>query len=475
MTPTLEQELKQAQAAIAAEDPGLRFFPYTDSGNAERIALKFAGVVRYCAPQRCWYLWTGRRWEPDQIGEMLQRTKLIARELYDEAGRLESADARKTCAEWARKCESADRRKAALFLAQSEPGIPVLPAEFDTDPFALNCLNGTVDLKTGSLREHRAADLITRLAPVEYDGTARSELWQRFVDDCTGGDHEFRDFLQRATGYSLTGSVREEVLFFVHGPAASGKSSFLETLKASFGDYAKVADFESFIARRDAGQIRNDIAELAGRRFVVSIEVDEGKKLAEGLVKLLTGGDTVRARFLYQEAFEFAPSFKLWLAANHAPRVRDNDSAIWRRILRLPFEHVVPKGQRDPTVKARLKDTALSGPAVLAWAVEGCMHWQEDGLNVPQMVEQANEQYRMDMDPLRLFFDERCGFEPDAWCSVAALRGAYEAWAKESGEHALNGRQFAERLRERGCAQKTTRAGRGWGGISLAKGEPLTC
>jgi len=462
------EPLQASKTCEPIADAGLRFFPRTDSGNGERIARKFSGAVLYCAPQHSWYLWTGKRWEPDQTGEMLQRTKLIARELYDEAGRLDDSEKRKACAEWARKCESADRRRAALFLAQSEPGIAVLPAEFDADPFALNCLNGTVNLRTGELREHRPEDLITRLAPVEYDSTARSELWERFLEDSTGGDKELRDFLQRAAGYSLTGSVCEEVLFFVHGPTASGKSTFLETLRSAFGDYSKVADFESFIARRDAGAIRNDIAELAGRRFVVSIEVDEGRKLAEGLVKLLTGGDTVRARFLYQEAFEFAPSFKLWLAANHAPRVRDNDSAIWRRILRLPFEHIVPKEQRDPTLKARLRDPALSGPAILAWAAFGCLRWQEDGLCIPAVVEEATEAYRADMDPLRPFFEERCDFEPDAWCSVAMLRSAYEAWAKESGErYVLDGRQFAERLREHGCIQKPTRAGRGWSGIAL--------
>ena len=210
----------------ATPDAGLRFFPYTDSGNAERLSQKFAGVIRYCTPQRSWFLWTGRRWEPDQTGEMLQRTKVIARELYDEASHIEDADKRKACAEWARKCESAERRKAALFLAQSEPGIPILPLDFDVDPFALNCLNGTVNLRTGELRQHRSADLLTRMCPVAFDSAARSDLWDRFIEDSTGGDRELRDFLQRAAGYSLTGNVSEEVLFFVHGPAASGRAHF---------------------------------------------------------------------------------------------------------------------------------------------------------------------------------------------------------------------------------------------------------
>ena len=216
--------------------------------------------------------------------------------------------------------------------------------------------------------------------------------------------------------------MREEVLFFVHGPEASGKKvrfTWKAAPRPTFGDYAKVADFESFIARRDAGAIRNDIAELAGRRFVVSIEVDQGKKLAEGLVKMLTGGDTVRARFLYQEGFEFLPQFKLWLAANDAPRVRDNDSAIWRRILRIPFENTVPKEKRDATLKATLRDptilrpgdSRLGGGRLPTVATE-------DGLRVPAIVEKATEQYRMDMDPLRPFFDEGCRFGSTEWTTA---------------------------------------------------------
>jgi putative DNA primase/helicase len=296
---------------------------------------------------------------------MMHIAKCIARALYEEAAEIGDDDERKACAQFARKCESTDRKKAALVSAQSEPGIPVAPEQFDADPFLLNCVNGTVDLRTGELQPHRRADLITRLCPVQYDPAAHSPLWDRFLEEATGANREVGQFLQRAVGYSLTGATSQEVLFFVHGPGGSGKSTFPEAIKAVLGEYGKSADFETFISRRDGGAIRNDVAELAGRRFVVSIEVDEGKKLAEGLVKLLTGGDTVRARFLYQEAFDYVPQFKLWLAANHAPKVRHDDSAMWRRILRIPFDQVVPKEKRDPSLKARLKDVNESGPAVL--------------------------------------------------------------------------------------------------------------
>jgi putative DNA primase/helicase len=458
----------------AEQGDNLRSFPLTDSGNGERIAQRFSKEIRYCFGEKTWYTYTGRRWEHDQTGSMFQRAKLIARLLYEEAAHAEDSESRKKCSDWARKCESADRLRAMLFCAQSEPGIAVLPSQFDSYPFLLNCLNGTIDLTTGKLREHRREELITKLAPVEYDDGARSQLWERFLHETTAGDKELQDFLQRAAGYSLTGSVIEEVLFFVHGPGGSGKSTYLEAKKTHFGDYARVADFESFIQRGTPGAVRNDIAELAGRRLVISIEVDDGKRLAEGLLKTLTGGDTVRARFLYQEAFEFPPQFKLWLCANNAPKVNDADSAVWRRILRIPFDHAVPKEQRDPTLKARLKDPE-TGRAILAWAVRGCLRWQVSGLSVPKVVEQATDAYRAQMDPLRDFLDDRCILRDNVWITAAALRAEYERWAKDTGEgNTLDAKDFGNRLKARGCKQSQRRVlgkhTRGWEGIGL-RGE----
>jgi putative DNA primase/helicase len=334
------------------------------------------------------------RWTRDERDAVMARAKAITANMFREAAELPTSHAQKALVDHALRSQRAERLRGMVRLAQSEPGMAVVPVELDAHPWLLTVLNGTIELRTGQLREHRRADLITKLAPVEYHPAARSGLWQRFLREATGEHDALAAFLRRAVGYSLTGDTGEEVLFFIHGPEAAGKSTFIEAIKAALGDYARTADFETFLQKRGDGGIRNDIARLAGARLVVSIEIDEGKRLAQGLVKQLTGGDTVTARFLWAEAFEFEPQFKLWLAANHAPKVRDTDGALWRRILRVPFEHVVPKEQRDKAVKATLKNPALAGPAILAWAVAGCLEWQQVGLGVPPEVMAATATYR---------------------------------------------------------------------------------
>lgn len=258
-------------------------------------------------------------------------------------------------------------------------------------------------------------------------------------------------------------------MFFVHGPAASGKSTFIDAMRAALGDYAATADFETFLARGVVGGVRNDIARLAGARFVASVEVDQGKRLAEGLLKTLTGGDVVTARYLYQEAFEFAPQFKLWLVANDAPHVRDSDDAMWRRMLRVPFEQVIAAGQRDPRIKETLRTGAR--PEVLAWAVQGCLAWQREGLRVPDVVTQATAAYRAEQDPLRDFLAECCVLAAHAWAATADLWDAYQEWGK--GQYTVRRSEFSDRLRKLGCEPQHDTSGkqRGWRGIGLLAGE----
>ncbi len=430
----------------------------TDMGNAERFALRHGSEVGYTKGHG-WLTWDGHRWRKDDIGEIQRRGKATVRAIYLEAAEADSETRRTQLGDLAKKTEAINRVKAMIELAQSEPGIALRSSDLDKSPWLFNCANGTINLRTGELRQHDPADHITKISPVRYDPDARSDLWDGFLRETTGGDDELAAFLQRTAGYSLSGDTSEEKLFLVHGPEATGKSTFIEAIKATLGDFATTADFATFLRQRNDGP-RNDIARLAGSRLVVSIEVEEGRKLAEGLVKSLTGGDTIACRFLYRESFEYLPAFKLWLVANHAPSVNADDGAIWRRIVRIPFERMVPVERRDPTVKLRLRDPAESGPAILAWAVKGFLDWQRDGLRIPTSVTQATADYRSGEDVLGHFIDDRCITHPNVSVEATQLYRVYKGWCDEAGEKPMTQTAFGRRLKDRGFRGDRLRSGR---------------
>jgi len=448
----------------------------TDLGNAERLVYRHGDDIRYCNSQKTWFIWDGCRWKADDTAEIMRRAKHTVRKMLLEAEQIQDFDDREKAMKWILQSESEFRLKAMVNLANSEEGIASTVDDFDQSHWLLNVKNGTIDLRTGTLLDHDRNHMITKLALVEWQGmTAKLPLWDKFLDDATDGDKDLQAFLQRAVGYSLTGDASEEVLFFVHGPGASGKSTFMEAIRGVLGDYSSTADFETFLKRSSTGGPRNDIARLAGSRLVASVEVDEGKKLAEGLIKSITGGESVTARFLYKEAFSFLPTFKLWLVANDAPDVKSSDAAMWRRILRVPFDQVVPKSKRDPQLKAQLRDPDIAGPAILAWAVKGCLDWQQQkGLQIPAVVTLATEEYRAEMNPLNEFVTDCCQLDPDDpnfWESTTNLRSAYGGWRDQNGTAYLSDKKIASSLRELGCEpeqrQLLGKKTRGWKGICL--------
>jgi putative DNA primase/helicase len=260
-------------------------------------------------------------------------------------------------------------------------------------------------------------------------------------------------------GSTLTGITSDEKLFFVHGPTNAGKSTFAEAMKGALGDYAVTTDFETFLRKRDGGT-RNDIARLAGARMVVSLEVDEGKHLAVALIKSLTGGDTVTTRFLYREFFEFLPAFKLWLFANHRPDASAEDSALWRRILVIPFTRSLSEAERDESVKRILREDRGVRAAILAWAVRGCLEWQEKGLAPPVAILQASGDYREECDSIGDFITECCVLESQARAWASDLYMAYKQWCEASGDRPMSQKAFGRRLTDRGVTRRRGSGGR---------------
>jgi putative DNA primase/helicase len=465
--PLPEAEVEAIARSITRYPAGGERHKLTEYGNAERLIDRHGDDLRFSSGLG-WLVWDGARWRRDEDGEAVRRMKDTIRAEWATIPNVLDFDERMAIVRFLTRSESIRGLKAGLEVAQSERAFVVATDDLDADPWLLTVENGTLDLQTGKLRPARREDLITRMANAAYVPGAKSELWEQFLRTVTGEDDALRSFLQRAVGYSLTGFISEEVLFFCHGPAASGKSTFLEAIKGVAGEHALTTDFETLLKKPGGSGVRNDIARLAGARIVIGVEVDEGRSLAEGLIKQLTGGDRISARLLYKEYFEFTPRFTLWLAANDRPYVRESDTGMWRRILQLPFTQVVPEAERDPSLKHQLKNDPDVRSAILAWAIEGALRWQRDGLLVPDRVRAYTEEYRAEVDPLTDFFEESVVFEANGRTNRARLREVYASWAERSGERALSDKALANALRRRDVTDGgKSGSSRFWQGISL--------
>lgn len=453
--PDVVKELGLAQSLAPLFD--------TDIANARRFIAQHGDDVRFTSEQN-WLVWQKWGWAPDRTGEMMARAKSVAESILAEVA-AEFGESRKDLLKWARRSQSADRLRAMLALAQSEPGIPVPLASFDADPMLLNCPNGTLDLATGKLRVHRRDDLITKATAAEFHWEASADLWDGFLWKALGGDQALYDYVQRAVGYSLTGRVDEQVFFFCYGLGANGKSVFLETVGGILGDYGTTARTEMVMARSGSG-IPNDIAALRGQRFVAVNETADGQRFNEPLIKDLVGGDTVSARFLFREFFTYQPQFKLWLRGNHKPAVYGTDHGIWRRIHLVPFTVTIPPAERDPDLLQKLR---LERSGILRWAVEGCRMWQKDGLNPPPRVLEAVEDYRAEMDAIGQFLAERTELDSASSLKAGDLYASYRDWAEAGGEFQLSLRRFGTAIRERGFQKYRNEQGVHYRGLRLRK------
>ena len=439
----------------------------TDSGNAQRLARLHGKDLRYCHEWGKWLTWDGQRWAIDNTGEVMRRAKDTVRRIYAEAAGQNDSHQRQAIAGHAKQSESESRLRAMTTLAQSEPGIPIRPQDLDNDLWKLNVQNGTLDLSSGEPLLHSRDDLITKLAPVVYDVDAQCPRWHAFLDRIFGGDADLLSFVRRAVGYTLTGSAKEEVFFLLYGTGANGKSTFLEVLRAILGEYARTADFDTFLRKERSG-VPNDIARLAGARLVTAQETEGGARLAEVVVKQMTGNDTMLARYLYSEYFEFRPAFKLFLAANHKPLVRGTDLGIWRRTRLVPFAVTIPEQEQDKDLLEKLKQEL---PGILAWAVRGCLEWHRDGLGVATAVTEATGEFREESDILGTFLAECCVLGDAEKVAASGIYASYKDWAVRTGEQPVSQTAFGRQLGERGFVRRKSSGRNLWQGIGVAVGD----
>jgi putative DNA primase/helicase len=418
---------------------------FTDRNNALILSEHLEETALW-VPAWGWLLWTGAHWERDPDGS---RVLALARELlprhYLERA-LQAADhkERERLCEHAKRAHKRHNISNALELAKGD--LRAEPKEFDQDPWLLNCVNGVLDLKTGELCPHSPELRLTKLCPVAYDPNAQAPTWEQFLREIFLDDDELIRYVQRACGYSISGDVREDKLFICWGTGANGKSTFLQTLRRVLGDYAG-AIAPAAIVHKGKDSHPTAVADLYGLRFAIAVETGEDQQLAEAQVKALTGRDSIKARFMHKDYFEFEPRAKIWLATNHRPLIRDTSPAIWRRIALIPFRAFFPPELQDKTLGEKLWEER---DGILAWLVRGCLAWQQQGLGECDVVAEATESYRSEMDVLNDWLQERCVPDPKAITPFKDLYDDYCAWCGETDQEPLGKRAFANRLTEKG-------------------------
>jgi putative DNA primase/helicase len=392
----------------------------------------------------------------------MTKAKEMINEMYKQAAGIssEKEETRKAALKHTMQTSNSNKIQAFIHLTKNE--VPVLHENLDDKPFLLNTQTGTVDLKNGILKEQERDDLLTKR--INFGICKRKPIqWINFLNDIFMGDQNLIRFVQKAAGYSLTGDISEQCMFILYGTGRNGKSTFLNVLSDIFGDYACNTPAETLMIKKN-DTIPNDIARLKGMRFVTAYETEDNKRLAEAKIKALTGGDIITARFMRGEYFQFKPTFKLWLATNHKPRIKGTDEGIWRRIKLIPFNYCVPKDKMDKHLQEKLMAEAEE---ILTWAIEGTNIWEKEGLGEAEAVTLATNEYRSESDAIGLFLKEKTEKDLSSYYFKRDLFHRYKLWAEDAGEYLLSERYFNNAMKERGY--QTAKRGQGgrvcWLGI----------
>lgn len=441
-----------------------RHYRRTDVGNAQRLVDQFGDRFRH-VPEIGYLAWTGTRWERDTAGQIFEAAKAVAQSIWDEAAEADTTEKKSELVKWAIQSEHSARIEAMARMARTDPKITVTIDELDADPYLLNTPTGTVDLRTGTVRAHDPADLITKVTGCGYDRDAASPTWDEFLRRITRGRAELVDYLRKLIGYSLTGATLEHVLVIFFGGGANGKSTFLNTVLETAGEYGGTAEPDLLITRRHDAH-PTGIADLRGRRIVVAMETGRGRRLDEAVVKRLTGGDPIKARVMRGDFFEFTPSHTLIMATNDRPKVGDTTDGIWRRLKLVPFDVSIAPQDQDHDLPAKLRAEL---PGILAWAVRGCLEYQAEGLSAPAAVALATTDYRTEQNVVGRWLEDYLDDDrrrSGGWFLAADLFAHFKIWCEQEGERPGTQTAFGAELNRRGFISDRKnidgRRGRAW-------------
>ena len=428
----------------------------------------FGQDLRYDHAQKRWLVFNGNRWRPDTDGVVVRLALKTAQARLLAAFDIQDEDKRKKAIQWAASSMSSNNLQNTLFLARHFHPITDEGSNWDEKPMILGVGNGVVDLATGTVRPGMREDRITMSTGIDFRPDATAPRFDQFMGEIFEGNWELIDFVHRAAGYTLTGTLREEIFLLLFGSGQNGKTKLVGAIQSALGDYAGEISFLTLERqRRRSGEATPDLATLPGKRFVTASEGRGEAKWDERRVKVLTGRDRVVARAMYKGQMSFDPKCVFWLSTNHRPSVEDATESFWRRIFLVPFNRYFTPEERDPDLQDKL---AVEREGILAWLVRGAIAYQRTGLAPPEIVRTATSRYRDDEDKVRGFLSEACVLEEGSAVTKAELYDAYVLWSQEAGEEYLKKKSFGMRMGDvKGVAEGTLGTSRSWKNLRLVE------
>ena len=437
---------------------------FSDITNRDFFIKAYSEKVRYCISWNKFLIWNGTCWQIDTRGRVEEMCVDFIHKMYRALRSIDDLQLKILFEKHLVRSENYRRIQGMVGLLKMSKDLKVEDFEMDKDHLLFNTQTHTINLRTGKIRDPSNKDLITNKSRFVFQKDAKSPTWNLFLQQIFNKDNELIRFVQKAMGYALSGDVSEQCLFILWGTGANGKSTFLNVLHHLFGDYARSTMIETFMKKNS--EQSNDLARLKGARLVTTSEIEQGKPLSESLIKTVTGEDELTARFLYGEYFSFKPTFKIFMATNHKPKIRGADNGIWRRIKMIPFTVTIPPEQRDKKLTEKL---IAENSGILNWLIKGYAMWKKEGLEEPDAVSQANEEYRMDMDAVGTFVND-C-FEIDAslkWrLHTKLLYETYIKWCNKNNERVMSQKWLGLRMSEKGFKRMATNGQRVWLGLVI--------